>query len=289
MNITLINHSINNRTKQLNFKGSKDVLAKEFQEVICRSKTAMQELAGENFNSETLRMLLSPAYKSKHPNCVMAISKSKPYHPVEVAYKISEVDSEVMMDIFPKDSPNVVLGQKIYYLGIDDKGKMIMKSGFMSSDDELCKQAGVRGIGTLERILQVKEAIKNGITRIPCYSYARATLYHLKMGFTPVPDLKRIYSMYSIKKILEDLIHRPGSDVFPENYTPIVVTKGIFNKEYYLDVSATQCLATMRQIKQDLAKGLCDEANRPVTHGQGVQLVLEGKNFNIWKQMFGKV
>lgn len=289
MYLTPINYHTNTKTKQLNFQGSRDYIAKELKDAIRCSKGAMQELSRENFNSETLRTLLSPAFTPKHPNCVMAISTTNPLQPVEVAYKISQNYDEVILDIFPKGSEDIILGQKIYFLDTGYKGKMFMKSGYMSSDKKACKEAGVKGIGILERILQIKEAIKYGIDRIPCNSYARAVLFHIKTGFTPIPRLRRIFSMYGADKVLEELIHRLGSDIMPENYTPIIVSEGLFNKAYYIDVNTTQCIAAMRQIKQDLAKGICDEAERPFTRGQCIDLVLEGKNFDIWKKMLGKV
>lgn len=258
---------------------------KEMAELIQRSKEAMQEISNENFNSETLRTLFTTDFKPKTPRHMMAISTTQPQKPVEVGYKIyARSDSMVSIDVFSKESEECLLGHKEYFLDSDKEGNRVMESGYMSSDKEACEKAGVKGIGTIENILQVIEAIKNGIRQIPRNSYARATLFHLKMGFTPVQQLEEIDSIRTLDTVLKRMTDYSALDISSRNYTPIIVAK---DGKYYLDENTTQCIANLRQIRQNYRNGLGDSV-RPFIRGRGVTLELSGKNYDIWKDMIAK-
>lgn len=257
-----------------------------FAEAMLRSKEALNELSGESFNSGILKTLMSPEFKPKNPNCMMAVSAAKPYRPVEVGYTLEQDGRFVALDIFTKD--DVILGQKTYTKGIDRDGNMKMGSLHMSSDEQACEMAGVKGIGTIERILQIRDAIQEGITKIPCTSYAKAVLFHLKMGFLPVPELKRVNTMSEVDKLIKEMTERPSAGISPQNYTPIIVSKGKSNPEYFLDVNTTECLADLRQIKQDYINHP-ECGVRPSIKGQCVEMLLEGQNFETWRDIIVKI
>ena len=253
---------------------------KDMTELVQKSQEALQELSRESFNSETLRTLFMPEFKPKNPNCVMAVSTSTPGKPVEVSYKICHKnDGVVTIDLYTQKPENALLGQKLYLIDTDAEGKMIMKSGDMTSNEEACKAAGVKGIGILERMLQIKDAIEKGIEKIPCYSRAKATLFHLKTGFTPVQELTQVDSLYELDKVMEKL-QKGAYDTFSRTFTPIIIEK---DEKYFLDENTTLCLAYLRQIKENYAKGL--GGIRPFISGPIVELELVGENYNKWKQM----
>ncbi len=260
---------------------------KEMEAAIQKSAEALQELSIENMSSETLRAYYMPNFKPKTDGHLMAISAGHPNQPVEVGYRINNDAGLIKVDIFTTGNEETILGTKCFYV-TDKNGKMEMCNGSMASDEDACKQVGVKGIGTLEDILQVKYAIENGINRIPSYARAYSTLFHLKMGFKPLPLLERIQSLGDVEKIISKMINEPGSTISSRHYTPIIVSKGTGKKEYFLDTNTTQCIANIRQIKDDYKKGLCCGA-RPFIQGRGVDMTLEGDNFSIWKQMIEKM
>lgn len=215
----------------------------------------------------------------------MAISTKVPNSPVEVSYDMKLDKDIVTLNIFPNESQDILLGSKTYFLERGEDGIFHMFSGSMSSDEELCKKIGVKGIGMLERILQINDAIKRNISSIPCISYARSVLFHLKMGFMPVQHLEQINSLSDIKKIMDNLKNRSILDVFAENYTPIIVKKG---DNYYLDSNTTQCVANLRQIKNNYKK-FPDRGPRPFIRGTCVDMILDGGNYNLWKDMIATI
>ena len=253
-------------------------------ELMQKSEEARQEIARESFNSETLKTLCSPGFRTQKPNCLMAVSTQNPNSPVEVCYRKTQENDVVNIDIFLNGRDKLILGTKSYVVETDNNGNMIMKSGSMHSDEDACEKAGVKGIGILERIIQINDAIANGIKSIPCMSYARAVLFHLKTGFLPVPKLTEIKTLYDLDTIMAKKTKYVGSDIDPKNYTPIIVSK---DGKYYLDENTTQCVASLRQILQNYKAGYSDGV-RPFIRGRCVELVLEGKNFDFWKRLLEK-
>ena len=173
------------------------------------------------------------------------------------------------------------MGKKQFAMITNQDGKKEMRSRCMLSSYDACKRAGVKGIGTIEDILHIMYAVKNGIKSIPRYSYAKSTLFHLKMGFTPVQELWQINSLYDVEKFMKEMVDYSAMDIAPQNYTPIIVFK---DGKYYLDKNTTQCIANLRQIKQNYDNGLGDSV-RPFIRGQGVEMELTGKNYDIWKRI----
>lgn len=284
MRITFLQNIFKAAKKQPKIEPFEAQFEKEMDALVQKSQEAVKEISREQFNSETLKALFMPEFKPKTPDCVMAVSTTKPSKPVEVAYKMLEEENDgtkiITLDLYSKKPENTLLGKKLYLIDTDAEGKLVMKSGSMSSEEEACKQAGVKGIGMLEKMLQIKDAIERGIDKIPCYSRARATLFHLKSGFTPVPELKEISSQYRLDKAMKEL-NDCAYDTYSRNFTPIIVKK---DGKYYLDENTTLCLAYLRQIKENYAKGL-GEGVRPFISGRIVELELAGENFNKWKQM----
>jgi len=277
-------------TKQINFQGRKNPYEKDFGELIKNSKIAMHEMAEENFNSQTLRTLFSPDFRPQNPGCMMAVSTQNPGKPVEIAYKKTTemgANSEEWgtLDFFTKEAEENLLGKSQYLVKTNPKGKKEMIHLYISSEEEACKKAGIKGIGIIEDILHIKEAIGNKVESLPCTSYAKSVLFHLKMGFRPVQELKKVYTPYGIEDVMKESLKY--SNISSKNYTPILVSKGLFNKEYFLDVNASKCASSLRQIKQNYADGLCNDM-RPYVNGQCVKMVLDGENFNIWKNMIKK-
>ena len=270
----------------------KSKFEKEIPKLMRKSEEAMQELSNEGLNSETLKAIFMPNFKPKNPGRMMAVSTKVPSQPVEVGYKINQNGKYVTIKIFSNEPQKELLGQKQFLISQDRKGRPLMLNGCMSSEEEACKKAGVKGIGIIEDILQVKCAIENGINKIPCYSRAKATLFHIKMGFKPNQWLEEINSLFDIERIMKGIIYERGSDVSPKHYTPIIVSKGSKQKKYFLDTNTTQCIANIRQIKENYKKGITN-GPRPFLEGVGIDMTLEGENYDFWKrnvkEMFSKV
>lgn len=258
---------------------------KAIPELMQKSGEAMREISAEHFASDTFRTLFRPEFKPKKPNTLMAISTTTPNKPVEVAYEICQEDHGfVKINIFAQNPEHTLLGEKIYLIDTDANGKLVMKSGDMYSYEDACNMVGVKGIGMLGRMLQIKDAMEKGINKIPCLSRARATLFHLKTGFTPVQELEKIDSLSGLDKAMEK-VKMSADDTYSRNFTPIIVSK---DGEYYLDKNSTLCLAYLRQIKENYAKGLGDGV-RPFIRGWIVDLELAGKNYDVWAQNIEKM
>ena len=247
-----------------------------FADAIIRSRDAMQEIIRENFNSQTLRTLLTPKFRTSKPNTVMALSKST-HEPVEVRYNIRKNNNYASITIFPQERKDKVLGRKDYFFITDSDGNKKISPGYMTSNEEECIKADVMGIGIIEYMLQIKDAIENGIKSIPVKSMAKATLFNIKMGFLPVPQLKEVHTLDEIKSIINAMIKYSG-DIGAENYTPIVVSEGT---SHFLDINTTQCLADIRQIKKKQQKS----RTRPELEGGLIKMNLDGENYEIWKKL----
>ena len=214
---------------------------KEMEVAMQKSAEALQELSAENMSSETLRAYYMPSFRPNADGYLMAISSGHPNQPVEVGYRINNHAGLIKVDIFSTGNEEIILGTKSFYV-TDKNGKMEMCNGSMASDEDACKKAGIKGIGTLEDILQVKYALENGINKIPSYARACSTLFHLKMGFKPLQWLEQIHSLGDIENLIKRMINEPGSTISPEYYTPIIVSKGASKKEYFLDTNTRTML-----------------------------------------------
>lgn len=288
MQVPLINKLLTNTDKQV----CKSIFEKEISKLMQQSEDAMRELSNESLNSETLKAIFMPNFRPQKPGQIMAVSTKLPNKPVEVGYEINKNGQMVTIDIFSK-GPNIKqLGHKFFSILKNSKDIPVMFNGCMVSYEDACRKAGVKGIGILQDLLQVKCAIENGINKIPCYSRAIATLFHVKMGFKPVQWLEQIHSLGDIEKIIKRVTNDPCSRIAPKHYTPIIISKGANEKEYFLDTNTTQCIANIRQIKENLSNGI-KEPYEVYFDVNGVDMILEGENYDFWKrnvkEMFSKV
>ncbi len=250
------------------------------------SKTAMRELLAERFNSKTLKTFYSnDEFVSTKPNIVIVQSRETG-KPVEIFYeffkdKIGHFVDDFTYNFYRKVGDINGIGTKDFqirapFLGI---GKPKFEAGMMySNTDDLI------GIGIRQDELQIREAIKRGVKKIPRHSTQRAVLYHVRMGYLPKPKLIRIRHPQKIKVEMEKLL-KLSPEVNPEFFTPIIVEKkGLFGTRYYLDTSTTQAIANIRQIKL-MSKGDPLRAKRIRFKADHIEMELSGDGLETWKRM----
>lgn len=253
---------------------------------IAASKSAMRELLAERFNSKTLKTFYSnDEYISTKPNTVIVQSKITG-KPVEIFYeftkqKCSDFIDSLVFGFFKSSDDNWSLGYKDFLIKrpILGLGKPRFMSGLMSSNaDHLV------GIGIRQDELQVREALKRGVKKIPRFSTPKATLYHVRMGYMPKQKLVRIRRPQKIKVEMDKLL-KVAPDVKPEFFTPIIVEKkGLFGTRYYLDVNTTNAIANIRQIKYMIdGKPILAKSIR--FSGEHIEMELSGEGLETWKRM----
>jgi hypothetical protein len=139
------------------------------------------------------------------------------------------------------------------------------------------------GLGIRADELQIREAIKQGVSKIGRISTPKATLYHVRMGYMPKPELVRVRSVQDINSQLSQMTYY--SDIDKKFYTPIIVKKkGLFGPRYYLDTNTTQAIANIRHINYEscgnplIAKGLHFSSDH-------IEMELSGKNLDTWRRM----
>lgn len=253
---------------------------------ITASKAAMQELCAERFNSKTLKTFYSnDEFVSTKPNTVIVQSKITG-KPVEIVYELTKQKCSDFIDslafgFFKSFDDNWSFGYKDFlikrpFFGL---GKPKFMSGLMSSNvDHLV------GIGIRQDELQVREALKMGVKKIPRFSTPKATLYHVRMGYMPKPKLIRIRHPQKIKVEIDKLATN-APDVKKEFFTPIIVEKkGLFGTRYYLDVNTTNAIANIRQIKYMIdGKPILAKSIR--FSGEHIPMELSGDGLETWKRM----
>lgn len=250
------------------------------------SKAAMRELLAERFNSKTLKNFYSnDEFVSTKPNTVIVQSRETG-KPVEIVYeffkdKVGPFVDSFIYDFYRKVGDVCNIGSKDFqikklFFGL---GKSKVQTGMMHSNaDDLV------GIGIRQDELQIREAIKRGVKKIPRHSTQRAVLYHVRMGYMPKPKLVRIRHPQRIKVEMEKLL-KLSPEVNPEFFTPIIVEKkGLFGTRYYLDTSTTQAIANIRQIKL-MSKGDPLRAKRIRFKADHIEMELSGDGLETWKQM----
>jgi len=255
-----------------------------FAEAVIIAKAAVEEIKRECFSSKTLKTLMcNQKFKTTKPNSVMAIS-SVNNEPIELSYNIaSSNNGERCINIFSPTNEKLKFGNKTFSIKRTINGWK-MKSGSMSSREETCKEQGIKGIGILEDKIQIAEALKMGIKSIPRLSVPDATLFHVRMGFLPKPELRRIRTQEHLQKILNS-IKEYSSDLEDKHITPIIVCKrGIFGNKYYIDTNATQCLANIRAIKSRVGSDY-SQARHLHMNSDFVDLELSGENLQKWKKL----
>lgn len=250
------------------------------------SKAAMRELLAERFNSKTLKTFYSnDEFVSTKPNTVIVQSRETG-KPVEIVYeffkdKVGPFVDSFIYDFYRKVGDVCNIGSKDFqikklFFGL---GKSKVQTGMMHSNaDDLV------GIGIRQDELQIREALKRGVKKIPRHSTQRAVLYHVRMGYMPKPKLVRIRHPQRIKVEMEKLL-KLSPEVNPEFFTPIIVEKkGLFGTRYYLDTSTTQAIANIRQIKL-MSKGDPLRAKRIRFKADHIEMELSGDGLETWKQM----
>lgn len=258
----------------------------DFSNYIAASKSAMRELLAERFNSKTLKTFYSnDEFVSTKPNTVIVQSRETG-KPVEIVYEFFKdkaghfVDS-FTYDFYRKAGEKFGIGSKDFqikrlFFGL---GKPKFEPGMMHSNaDDLV------GIGIRQDELQIREALKRDVKKIPRHSTQRAVLYHVRMGYMPKPKLVRIRHPQKIKVEMEKLL-KLSPEVKPEFFTPIIVEKkGLFGTRYYLDTSTTQAIANIRQIKL-MSEGdpLCVKRIRFRADHVEMELLKDG--LETWKRM----
>ena len=258
----------------------------DFSSYITASKSAMRELLAERFNSKTLKTFYSnDEFVSTKPNTVIVQSRETG-EPVEIVYEFFKDKVDFFLDSFTynfyrKAGDICDIGSKDFqikrlFFGL---GKSKVQTGMMHSNaDDLV------GIGIRQDELQIREALKSGVKKIPRHSTQRAVLYHVRMGYMPKPKLIRIRHPQKIKVEIEKLF-KSSPEVKPEFFTPIIVEKkGLFGTRYYLDTSTTQAIANIRQIKL-MSKGDPLRAKRIRFKADHVEMELSGDGLETWKRM----
>lgn len=235
-----------------------------FKDAVQKSQDAMHELNQEVFNSKTLDTLFyNPRFRATEPNTCMIQSrttgepvkvhidtsidtfgnkkwKSTDYYKVVLSpadqqeISLQNADTQSLL-YFPS-----TLGSK--YFSIENKhGRKIANYGSMSSNAD-----NLAGIGIREDEVQIKEALSQGIKSISRRAFAHAIWYHLKMGFTPVQQLRRVKSIKDVNKRICGLT-TVSPDISAKNYTPIIVQKK--------DCSARDIILMKIQLRQLLHLG----------------------------------
>lgn len=253
---------------------------------IAASKSAMRELLAERFNSKTLKTFYSnDEFVSSKPNTVIVQSRETG-KPIEIVYeffkdKVTRFVDSFTYNFYRKVGDTNGIGSKDFqiktpFFGL---GESKFQTGMMHSNaDDLV------GIGVRLDELQIREALKRGVKKIPRHSTQRAVLYHVRMGYLPKPKLIRIRHPQKIKVEMEKLL-KLSPEVNPEFFTPIIVEKkGLFGTRYYLDTSTTQAIANIRQIKL-MSKDEPLLARRIRFRADHVEMELSGDGLETWKHM----
>ena len=234
--------------------------------------------------SATLKEMFSPKYTYRGDKKNTVFVKSRVTNePVEISWKeikIALTGDESSYNYYFYDNNNSEIGYKYFYiknLQLSDCIETEMLSGYMSS----AANDLYSGIGIREDERQIEVALHRGIGIIPRSSRGPATLYHLKMGYLPkTDDLLEVESEYDVSRYMRGLM-RGSPDIKQENFIPIVIKDGY---KYYIDVSKTQAVANVREIKDRLAQG---ETKKDIENLQmdGIPMVLSGKEFEYWKRL----
>ena len=249
-----------------------------------KSQRALRELTDESFNSQTLKTFFTEvAYKTTKPNTVVVQSRTTE-RPIEIAYnrthKVFSDEEDFEFSFFYPNDKSWILGVKDFLIrkSIIPFLKPKFNPGLMRTNvDDLV------GLGIRADELQVREAIKRGVSKISRYSTPKATLYHVRMGYLPKPELVRVRNPQDIDVQLVKMMQ--FADIDRQFYTPVIVKKkGLFGPRYYIDVNTTQAIANIRHINYEscgnplIAKGLHFSAGH-------IEMELSGKNFDTWRRM----
>lgn len=230
------------------------------------------------FNSGTLKEMFSPKYiyRGRKPDTVL-VKSLKTGKPVEIYIKRDKGCEVYSYAYYFFDKAKNFVGEK--YFSISDDNRML--TGYMSSmASELYS-----GIGIREEELQIKEALKHGIDYIPRSAVGGATLYHTKMGYLPVVnDLLEVKSENEVNRCMRG-IKRKSQDLNPDNLVPIIIEK---DGHYYIDVSTTQAVANVREIKQRLSSSDYTIKELEFLRLEGVGMSLSGEQFEYWKNLVEK-
>ena len=249
-----------------------------------KSQMAMRELTAESFNSKTLKTFFTEdAYKTTKPNTVIVQSRATE-KPVEIVYEcihnISKKFEDFTFSFFrPNDkSSRVAMKDFVIERSFFPFLKPKFDCGLMQTNVE-----DFVGLGVRADELQVKEAISKGVSKISRMSTPKATLYHVRMGYLPKPELVRVRSSREIMSQIFKMTQ--FSDIDRKFYTPIIVVKkGLFGPRYYIDTNTTQAIANIRHINYVscgnplIAKGMHFSSDH-------IRMELSGKNFDTWRRM----
>lgn len=241
-----------------------------------RSKTLQQEhIADEVFNTETMKKLFSEefTYKGDKPNIIYCIDKitGKPVA-VTVKSKITQISSRMTEEnYFFYDESGKWIGQKIYNIENSPKRGMQMLPGKMWS-----REGSIQGIGIRANQIQIERALELGIEKINYDAAYQASLFHTKMGFLATPNLIPITSYDEALKIVDETVSSSKLHLKPR---PIIVSK---EGKFYLDYQNTFVIASIEEIKKQRA---INPSSRAKINGGGLKLVLQGKNFDKWKEL----
>ena len=249
-----------------------------------KSQIAMRELTAESFNSNTLRTFFTDdAYRTTKPNTVIVQSRQTE-KPIEIIYEcvhnISRRFEDFTFSFFRPNDKSSRLAMKDFL--VERSFLPFLKPkfacGLMKTDVD-----DVVGLGIRADELQVREAIKKGVSKIGRMSTPKATLYHVRMGYMPKPELVRVRSPRDITSQIIKISQ--FSDIDRQFYTPIIVEKkGLFGPRYYIDINTTQALANIRHINYVscgnplIAKGMTFSSGH-------IPMELSGKNFDTWRRM----
>ncbi len=263
---------------------------KYLQNLFIESNRTFANFKKENvLNSATLKEMFTPKYiyRGDKPNTYL-VKSLKTNQPVEIKAIVHKWRNTfrnlgTYIDTYRYrfyDKSKNELGYKSFYIGYDpslNKDSKEMHLGYMENKaNEL-----YRGIGIRADQIQIKAALDNNIKYIPRSSLGFATLYHTKMGFLPVTDdLLEVKSEFDVNRYMRGL-NRGSKDIKLKNIQPIIIKKG---GKYFIDVSKTQAVANVAEIKGRLAEGY-SYADLETLDLDGIPLMLSGKELEYWKNL----
>lgn len=262
---------------------------KYLQNLLTESKRTFSNFKKENvLNSATLREMFTPQYiyRGEKPNTYL-VKSLETNRPVEIQAEMKksrslfyEPDSHT--DFYQYrfyDKFRNELGYKTFYINYksSEKGFKQMYIGYMENEaNELYKGLGVRA-----EEIQIKAALDNNIEYIPRSACGSATLYHTKMGFLPqTDDLLEVKSEFDVNRYKNGLSRR-SKDIKQKNFQPIIVEK---DGKYYIDVSKTQALANVAEIRDRLAEGYSFNDLETLDLDSS-PLSLSGEELEYWKNL----
>lgn len=224
------------------------------------------------FTSGLLKELYTDEFAYKGTKSYMTTVKCKK-NGLALPVKIQCLDDGEEEYVFLKSGFGIELGSKFFTKKYQD-GKMRFGIGYIESK----KNTKYEGIGIRLTQVQVEEAIRCGVDKIPCSSYPASLPFHTMMGFRPKKSGMPVYylkALYEYMRVCKEEYCNTASKYFK----PILYKK---DGNFCFWPSYTVANAVLNDLKN----------NPPIKkmealefyEGDMIPLELSGKYFDDWKK-----